>query len=185
MVTESTLEPLLAAAEQGSAEAQQALFAELYAELKAMAQWELARHGGVALGAGTLLHETYLKLSRRKGLNFPDRARFLAYAARAMRGLVIDHARRRQAHKRHGDFLLTGLPTDVPDPVDAEELTRLGDAVDALAVQAPALAELVDLKYFCGYSFVEVAALRGVSERTVQRDWEKARIVLHRMLRES
>jgi RNA polymerase sigma factor (TIGR02999 family) len=183
LVSESPLGQLLAAADQ-SAEAQQRLFVELYAQLKSMAQRELRRHGGLTLGAHTLLHETYLKLAKRDGLDFPDHARFLAYAARAMRGLVIDYARRRQAQKRGGEFTLTELPTDVPDPVDAPELSQLGDAIDALAVHAPELAQLVDLKYFCGYSFSEIAALRGISERTVQRDWEKARLVLHRMLRD-
>jgi len=183
-MTPVPLEPLIAAAEQGSPEAQQKLFTELYGQLKAMAQRELRRHGGLTLGANTLVHDTYLKLARREGLRFPDRARFLAYASRAMRGLVIDYARRRQAQQRGGAFQLTGLPTDLPNPVDAGELTRLGDAIDALAGYAPELAQLVDLKFFCGYSFAEVAALRRVSERTVQRDWEKARIVLHRLLRD-
>jgi RNA polymerase sigma factor (TIGR02999 family) len=183
-MTPVPLEPLIAAAEQGSPEAQQKLFTELYGQLKAMAQRELRRHGGLTLGANTLLHDTYLKLARREGLRFPDRARFLAYASRAMRGLVIDYARRRQAQQRGGAFQLTELPTDLPGPVDAAELTRLGDAIDALAGYAPELAQLVDLKFFCGYSFAEVAAIRGVSERTVQRDWEKARIVLHRLLRD-
>lgn len=174
----------MAAAEQGSPEAQQELFVELYAQLKSMAHRELRRHGGLTLGANTLLHETYLKLARREGLRFPDRPRFLAYASRAMRGLVIDYARRRQALQRGGEFQLTDLPTEIPDSVDAEGLTRLGDAIDALAALAPGLAQLVDLKYFCGYTLAEVAALRGISERTAQRDWEKARIVLHRILSE-
>jgi RNA polymerase sigma factor (TIGR02999 family) len=161
-----------------------ALFVELYGELKSLRREIRRRGGSLTLGAETLLHETWVKLSQRRGLAFPDRGRFLAYAARAMRGLVIDYARRRQAQKRGGAFAITALPTDVAAPADSRELERLSDAIDALGELDPALAELVDLKYFCGYSFAEIAALRGISERTALREWEKARIVLHRLIRE-
>jgi RNA polymerase sigma factor (TIGR02999 family) len=172
-------------ADRGEFHAQEVLFAELYGQLNAMAKQVLRGNGGgLTLGARTLLHETYLKLSKREGLEFPDHARFLAYAARAMRGLVIDYARRRRAQKRGGSFELTELPTDVPAPTGAVDLERLGGAIDTLATIAPDLAQLVDLKYFCGYSVADIAAMRSVSERTVMRDWEKARIVLHRMLSE-
>lgn len=111
---------------------------------------------------------------------FPDRARFMAYAARAMRGLIIDYARRRYAQKRGGLFELTSLQTTVADRLtDAKELQQISDALDALATVDPALAEVVDLKFFCGFSFTEIAAMRGVSERTVQRHWEKARLYLY------
>ena len=136
--------------------------------------------GGVTLGATTLLHEAYLRLSAGEA-GFPDRARFFAYAARAMRGLIIDHARTRRALKRGGVFHLTGFDTRAEDR-PAEDLSKLGDAVDALASTDPKLAELVDLKFFCGFSFREIAAMRGVSERTAQRDWSKARLYLHEFL---
>jgi RNA polymerase sigma factor (TIGR02999 family) len=185
VVADPSLEHLIATNETGTPEAQQALFAALYTELKAMARRELHRQRGLTLGANTLLHETYLKLGKRAGLTFPNRAQFLGYASRAMRGLVIDYARRRQAQKRGGEFHLTELPTDVPQAADASELQRLGDAIDELASLQPELAQLVDLKYFCGYSVAEIASIRDVSERTVMRDWEKARIVLHRLLSDS
>jgi len=102
-----------------------------------------------------------------------------------MRGLIIDYARNRHAQKRGGGFEITTLDTDIADKVaDPVQLTRVGDAIDALEQVDAALAQLVDLKFFCGFSFAEIAALRGVSERTVQRDWEKARIYLHRALRD-
>jgi RNA polymerase sigma factor (TIGR02999 family) len=108
----------------------------------------------------------------------------MAYAARAMRGLVIDYARSRRAQKRGAGFELTSLPTEIPESVgDAAQLELLGDAVQELAKVDPALAQLVDLKFFCGLSFGDIAALRRVSERTVQRDWEKARILLFHALR--
>ena len=159
------------------------LFASLYGELRRIARRELKRRAGVSLSATTLLHESYLKVKQRADAAFPDRQHFLAYAARAMRTLVIDHARNRQAQKRGGAFELTTLPTEVPEQAaEAIELERLGAAIDALAQHDPALAQLVDLKFFCGYSLIEIAAMRGVSERTAQRDWDKARILLKRTL---
>jgi RNA polymerase sigma factor (TIGR02999 family) len=109
----------------------------------------------------------------------------MGYAARAMRGLVIDYSRRNFAQKRGGEFHLTVLPTEVPDAqADGDELTRVADALEELAAVDPRLVEVVDLKYFCGFSFTEIAAMREVSERTVQRDWEKARMLLHKVLRD-
>ena len=170
---------------KGSAteESGDALFARLYAELRQIARRELRRSAGLALSPTTLLHETYLKVQQRQDVVFPDQPRFLAYAARAMRNLVIDYARNRQAQKRGGGFEITALPTELPEQVaDAVELERLGAAVDSLAELDPVLAQLVDLKFFCGYSLIEIASMRGVSERTAQRDWDKARVLLKRAL---
>lgn len=181
----SSISSLAASVERGEPGAAAALFDALYAELHRLARRELDRHGGASLGVTTLLHEAYLDISAREGVAFPDRARFMGYAARVMRGLVIDHARQRRAQKRGGGFHLTTLDVHVADEVpDAPQLTRISEAVDDLSVVDPPLAEIVNLKFFCGFSFVEIAAMRGVSERTVQRDWERARIYLHRLLRE-
>ncbi|MET0535009.1 MAG: ECF-type sigma factor [Steroidobacter sp.] len=170
--------------ETPSAETPNALFASLYAELRQMAQRELRRGGGLTLSATTLLHETYCKLNQGSGALFPDQARFLAYAARAMRTLVIDYARMRQAQKRGGGFEITSLPTELPESavIEIGELERLAHAIDVLAELDPPLAQLVDLKFFCGYSLVEIAAMRGISERTAQREWDKARLLLKRSL---
>jgi len=170
---------------QGDHSPAEDLFPALYADLHRLARRELARHQGARLGATSLLHETYLDMAGRESVAFPDRARFLAYAARVMRGLIIDDARRRQSRKRGGQFEITSLPTDVPDRrPDADELRRIGAAIDGLARVEPELAELVDLKFFCGLSLIEIAALRGVTERTAQRHWDKARVYLHRALLE-
>jgi RNA polymerase sigma factor (TIGR02999 family) len=176
-----TISSLIASAENGDPAAADALFSALYAELHRLARRQLAGSAGdLTLGTTTLLHEAYLDMARREGTVFPDRARFLAYAARVMRGLIIDHARERKAIKRGGQFAITTLAAEVVDPgVDPQELTRIGEALDALAVADPALAQLVDLKFFCGFSFAEIAAMQGLSERTVQRHWEKARIYLY------
>ena len=168
----------------GATCAADALFDTLYSELHRLARRELARQGPVGgLGVTTLLHEAYLTISGREGTVFPDRARFMAYAARVMRGLIIDDVRRRRSQKRGGLFEITSLGTDQAERVaDAQELARIGDALDELAEVEPDLAEIVDLKFFCGFSFAEIAAMRGVSERTVQRNWEKGRIYLHRAI---
>ena len=169
----------LAAAERGDVAATAELFATLYRELHRVARRQLhANASGLTLGATTLLHETYLDMSQR-GLAFPDRARFFSYAARAMRGLIIDYVRERRAIKRGGQFHLTTLNTVISDSVaQIDDLGPLGEALDTLAATDPALAELVELKFFCGFSFGEIAGMRGVSERTVQRDWNKARLFL-------
>jgi len=161
------------------------LFAALYHELHAVAQRRLrGLPFGATLSTTTLLHEAYLSLAGNDQLRFPDKARFFSYASRAMRGLIIDYARRRTASKRGGGFQLLPLQDiDAPERPDAEALSDLGLALDELAKLDPALAELVDFHYFCGLSFGEIAAMRGVSERTVQRDWRKARVILHHQLR--
>ena len=184
---DSTIASLADATERGDRSAADALFAALYSELHRLARRELARQGvPLGLSATTLLHQAYLDMAEREGPAFPDRARFMGYAARVMRGLIIDHARNRQAQKRGGLFEITSLTTDVlENPVDYLELERIGEALDQLGKAEPSLAEIVDLKFFCGFSFSEIAAMRDVSERTVQRNWEKARIYLHRNLRGS
>lgn len=181
---DSTIPSLIAAAERGDTSAAHALFGALYAELHGLARRELARRGpGLTLGVTTLLHEAYLGMAARDGVSFPDRPRFMAYAARVMRGLIIDHARNRRAIKRGGQFEITSLEVDVASPpVEEGPLLRISDALDGLAKADAALAEVVDLKFFCGLSFAEIAAMRQVSERTVQRQWERARIYLHRTL---
>jgi RNA polymerase sigma factor (TIGR02999 family) len=181
----STISSLFSSTECGDRSAADALFAALYSELHRLAKRQLARNGpGVTLGATTLLHEAYLNISRRESAVFPDRGRFMAYAAKVMRGLIIDYARSRQAQKRGGGFEITSFVSDAADAaVDERELSEISVALDELAVVEPSLAEIVDLKFFCGFSFAEIAAMRGVSERTVQRRWEKARIYLHRTIR--
>ena len=178
-----SIPPFNSTVEQADPSAAQPLFAALYAELHRLARRELSRNGAASVGATTLLHEAYLSIGDRPATAFPDRARFMAYASRAMRGIIIDHARDRRAIKRGGQFEITALRTDIVENLaDAAELSEISDALDALAGTDPALAEVVDLKFFCGFSFAEIAAMRGTSERTVQRHWEKARIYLHQAL---
>ena len=161
-----------------------ALFARLYDDLHRIARRELARSGpDVAASPTTLLHEAYLDMAARGALVFPDRPRFLAYAGRAMRALVIDQVRARGALKRGGGLHITSLDTHVAEDIaEPQQLSDIGAALDELAAIEPELATVVDLKFFCGLGVGEIAALQGLSERTVQRRWEKARLLLFRAL---
>lgn len=169
-----------AAAENGTGSNAQELFPILYRELHRIARRQLYQNAaGQTLGATTLLHEAYMDL-RNRSATFPDQARFFSYAARAMRGLIIDYVRERRALKRGAGFHLTSLDTQAAEGVaQSDELLPLADALDDLAKVDPALAELVELKFFSGFSFGEIAEMRKVSERTVRRDWQKARLILH------
>ena len=177
---------LLRRAAEADREAADKLFAILYHELHRLAESNLRRAGSsLTLGATTLLHEAYLNIAARENIEFADRPRFLAYASRAMRGLIIDYARSRRAKKRGHQFEITLAGNELPSDQaikDAAELERIGDALDELAEIEPALAELVDLHFFCGFSFCEIAELRQVSERTVYRDWRQARLLLRHAL---
>ena len=180
------IDALIRRSDDADREAIDKLFSILYHELHRLAEHNLRRAGsGLTLGTTTLLHETYLNIAGRDHVGFAERSRFMAYAARAMRGLIIDYARSRRAKKRGRQFEIT-LDNDAPasgQPMpNADELERLGEALGELGQVEPALAELVDLHFFCGFSLVEIAELRRVSERTVHRDWRKARLLLHQAL---
>ena len=172
------------AAERGDNSAADALFSTLYSELHRLAKRELARQGfPMTLGATTLLHQAYIEIAEKDGVSFPDRARFMGYAARVMRGLIIDYARSRSAQKRGGQFEFTSAGAEVENAANERELSRISEALDELAKVAASLAEIVDLKFFCGFTLGEIAAMKGISERSAQRGWEKARIYLHRAIR--
>lgn len=178
-----TLLTLIDAAEHGDKSAADALFSTLYSELHRLAKYELARQGvPVSLSATTLLHQAYVEIAAREAPSFPDRARFMGYASRVMRGLIIDHARNRSAQKRGGQFHITSTEAALEQPIDDRELTRIGEALDELSKTDASLAEIVDMKFFCGFTFAEIAAMKDISERTAQRQWEKARIYLHRRI---
>ena len=178
----SSLSSLFGAAERGDKPGSDELFGALYNELHRLARRQLAHQMPVSIGATTLLHQAYIEMAGRDSVVFPDRARFMAYAARVMRGVIIDYARSRSAQKRGGQFHITSSSVAVEQPADCVELEQLGAALDRLAEVEPDLAEVVDMKFFCGFTFMEIAAMKNLSERTVQRQWEKARIYLHRKL---
>jgi len=177
---------LLAAARAGDAAASGRLFELVYADLRQLA----ARHVRGARGAGpsptSLVHEAYLRIARREELPYADRTHFFAVASRAMRQIVIDEARSRAAGKRGGGQVPLELDEGVvaapaaASPV--EELFAIHDALTDLEREAPRLAEVVEWHFFGGLTFAEIAEARGVSERTVLRDWRAARALLHERL---
>jgi RNA polymerase sigma factor (TIGR02999 family) len=184
----ATISALIASTDAGDRSAAEALLAALHGEVHALARQRLAASGpGVTPGPTTLLHEACLDMSQREEPVFPDRARFIGYAAKVMRGLIVDYVRTHYAQKRGGGFRITTLNEDSDRAVEADpqEIMQVGAALEELADGDPALADVVDLKFFCGFSFPEIAARRGVSERTVPRQWEKARISLRRRIREA
>jgi RNA polymerase sigma factor (TIGR02999 family) len=160
------------------------LFVALYQELRRLAQREVQR-SGATLSPTTLLHETFLSLCQRESLQFTDKAPMIAYAARAMRGLVIDHVRSRQAQKRGCDYDIVLLSDEVEEVAQYDpHLARLNEALENLSVIEERLAQCVDLKFFCGFSLLEIARVQGVSPRTVKRDWAKARVLLAHLMGE-
>lgn len=179
------LASLVERADAGDAQARDQLFTALYEELHRLARREVQRQGvGSPLGATTLLHEAYLAFGARGDLVFPDQSRFLAYAARAMRGVIIDRVRSTNAAKRGGGVRASTLDTQNAQLVsDPDALLEVHEALEELAQLDPALARVVDLRFFCGFTFAEIAALHDVSERTVQRQWEKARLMLRHAMR--
>lgn len=178
-----------ASGDRSGPQTQRRLFASLYDDLHRLARRQLRQHGGgVTMGGTTLLHEAYENMARSSGLVFPDHARFMAYVTRVMRGLIVDRVRERKAIRNGGQAAFTRFETwmdDVlPDRPDAERwLQELHDALCELADQDAGLAELVVLKYFFGLGEHEIAALREVDTRTVQRHWAEARGRLHLSMR--
>ena len=177
---------LLDAARDGDRGALDRVLATLYQELHAMARRQLAGQHGHTLDATALVHEAYLKLVGRNSAQFDDRAHFFAYAASAMRSVVVDYARQRLAQKRGGDLhRVAELPEDLEGGVRLDEDTLgLDAALTRLAAVDPRLAQVVELRYFTGLSELEIAALLKRSERSIRRDWQKARMFLLASLQE-
>ena len=176
----------LDAARGGDRDALDRVLATLYQELHQMARRQLAGQQGHTLDATALVHEAYLKLIGRHEARFDDRAHFFAYAASAMRSVVVDYARQRLAQKRGGDLhRVTELPENIESGLRLDEDTLALDiALTRLAAVDTRLAQVVELRYFAGLSELEIAALLERSERSIRRDWQKARMYLLASLRE-
>jgi RNA polymerase sigma factor (TIGR02999 family) len=171
---------LLDAVRGGERDALDRLLPIVYEELRAVAGRQLGRERPEhTLHATALVHETYVKLAGG-GVDAVDRAHFLAIAARAMRQVLVDHARRRMAAKRGGDWAVTTL-SDGHNAVDfrPEEMLALDRALERLE---PRQRQVVEYRFFAGMEEAEIGAVLEVSERTVRRDWVKARAWLYREL---
>jgi RNA polymerase sigma factor (TIGR02999 family) len=176
---------LLKAANAGDAQAADEVVSLLYGELHRLARSRLRRSGDLTLLDTTaLVHESYLRIQQGQP-DFADRKHFLAYAAKAMRTIVIDIARARQADRRGGGAQHVTLNTEIGDSaaIDPDEVLRVHEALDELAGVDERLASVVEMRYFGGLSELEIAECLGVTERTVQRDWQKARLFLSMALR--
>ena len=176
----SDITQLLRSASAGNRAAADEVVALLYEDLRRLAQHRLRQSGDITLDATALVHESYLKLQRSTELDFPDRRHFLAYAARVMHNVVIDLVRARQAERRGGDLQQVTFNTGIADlaPQHDDEILRVHEALAELAAMDERLAQVVEMRYFGGLLEAEIAVALGVTERTVQRDWHKARLFL-------
>jgi RNA polymerase sigma factor (TIGR02999 family) len=177
---------LLQAANAGDGQAADRVVSLLYGELHRLARSRLRRSGELTLLDTTaLVHESYLRIQQAGKPDFADRQHFLAYAAKAMRAIVIDIARARQADRRGGGALHVTLNTEIGDSaaVEDDEILRVHEALEELSGVDERLASVVEMRYFGGLSELEIAECLGVTERTVQRDWQKARLFLSMALR--
>ena len=171
---------LVEAVGAGDAQALQRLFGVVYDELKRVARSHLRAGAGLTLDTTGLVHETYLKLVRPERLELRDRKHFFVVAARAMRQVVVDHARRRIAAKRGGDAAPVTLDEHLAlDAMTPDVLLRLDRALDQLGHFDARLAELVEMRFFAGMSVEEVADTQGLTTRTVHRDWRRAKAFLY------
>ncbi len=165
-----------------------AMFSAAYAELHRLARSRL-RDGGrnTVLDTTALVHEAYMRVSNAALTSFPDRARFLAYAGTAMRSIIIDLVRQRQAERRGGGAQHVTLTGDVIEqaalPAGEDHILRVHEALEELAKVDPRMAQVVELRYFAGLNDAEIAVALDVGERTVRRDWEHARLLLAKALK--
>jgi RNA polymerase sigma factor (TIGR02999 family) len=160
------------------------LWTTAYNELKQLARARLRASGPLTLLDTTgLVNDAYMRLAGAGQLRVNDRNHFLAYSARVMRSVIIDLIREKQADRRGGDALRVTLNTSIGDSVAAEEEPlRVDEALEALAKLDPRLAQVVEMRYFGGFTEPEIAEMLGVATRTIQRDWQKARVLLQSML---
>lgn len=170
---------LLSSARAGNADAISQVFELLYGELRSVASGQL-RGSARPIATTTLLHESYLRLLNAGSIKAEDRRHFLAYASAVMRSIVVDHAREQLAAKRGGGQRPVTLDTDLSNCLTAsnEDVLRLHEALAQLASLDERLAKIVEMRYFAGMTEQETADTLEISTRTVQRDWEKARMYL-------
>jgi len=162
------------------------LFGSTYRELRRLAHARLrAGVPNTLLDTTGLVHESYERMLKAGDVRFPDRPRFLGYAGQVMRSIIVDFARQRLTERRGGNAPHVTFTARVADGVlvAEEEIVRVHDAIDALACVDPRMAKVVEMRYFGGFSDVEIAEALGVTDRTVRRDWEQARLFLAEALR--
>jgi RNA polymerase sigma factor (TIGR02999 family) len=161
-------------------------FHGLYSDLRRMARSRLRRHETFTLlGTTDLVHETFLRLSRAGGVREEDAAAFLAYAGQVMRSVIVDAARARLAQRRGSGARKEEFDEESVEPLDtapAQAIVDVHDALLTLRVSEPRLTQVIELQYFAGMTELEIAAALGLSDRTVRRDAERARLLLRALL---
>lgn len=180
------LTQLMARVQGGEEDARKALFEAAYGELRRLAHSRLYGGGrNTVLDTTSLVHESYLRFVRAGELRVEDRRAFFAYASSVMRSVIIDSARERQAESRGGGMRDLTLNTQLVDsiPDGKGSILQVHEALTVLAQADARLAQVVEMRYFGGYTEAEIAEALGVTERTVRRDWEKARLILAEALR--
>jgi RNA polymerase sigma factor (TIGR02999 family) len=184
----SEITSLLKAAATGDRRAADQAFALLYADLQRLAHSRMRRSGSMTmLDTTALVHESWLRFQGAGEAVFADRQHFMGYAARVMHTVVVDFVRARSAAKHGGDVEHVTLNTAIGDAAAVrhdDEILRVDEAMQQLAVADTRLHDVVELRYFGGLTEAEIAAILGVTERTVQRDWHKARLFLSAALNE-
>lgn len=176
---------LLSAARNGDEHAVGQLCELLYHDLRRLARSRLRAHQPLTLIETTaLVHESFLRLLKIGRIEIADRAHFLAYASRAMHSTIVDFIRAKHAERRGGDLEKVVLDTAVLDQTVAceDEVIRLSEAIERLAAVDPRAMQVVEMRYFAGMSEREIAAALDVTERTVRRDWQKAKLLLQAAL---
>ncbi len=190
---EPEIDAALAALSFGAPEAMEQLMPLVYRELKRIAHRQLeAESHGHTLSTTAVVHEAYLRLAEQSRAQCLDRGQFFALAARAMRRVLIDHARQHQAARRGGrgrasvtlDFLEHGDSAAISVPQRADSLLALDEALERLRHTDERMARVVECRFFAGLNEIETAEALGVSQRTVARDWQMARAWLHDALRD-
>lgn len=174
----------LFAARSGDRSALDEVFRRVYEEVRRIAEDQVRRIGTEqTLSSTAIVHEAYLRLVKNASIPWEDRSHFLAVAAKAMRQVLLNHARSHLAQKRGGGRPLSLDDHDAPMETQVAELVALDQALERLAAVDDRLARVVELRYFGGLSVDETADVLGVAERTVKRDWQAARLFLYRELR--
>jgi RNA polymerase sigma factor (TIGR02999 family) len=175
-----SLTQLIHRARQGEEGAADALYVAAYPDLRRLARSRL-RGGGrhTLLDTGSLVHESYLRFAAVNRLEIEDRLHFMRWAARVMRSVIVDFARRRSAERRgSGAARVTFDPETAARAAGEEQILQVHEALDRLADLDVRMARVVELRYFGGLTEPEIARTLGVTDRTVRRDWEKARLLL-------
>jgi len=163
------------------AEAVNRIVSALYPELHRMARARLAQNGTITLlDTTSIVHETYERLRKVSGLEASCKGQFLAYASQVMRSVIVDFARQRLASRRGGDVVRVTLDTDLLDGHAGtdEDIERVHDALLELEATDPRLKQVVEMRYFGGFTESEIGEALGISEVTVRRDWKRARMLL-------